>query len=113
MAKKVTEKSETKRLEEIFRVLPQNKYQVAKGLIVQAARHRVRLDYLWRDIQENGETEEFRQSDKTDPYQRKRPVAEIYTATDTNYQKIMAKLLDLVPEEVERSKLQQLLMDDG
>ena len=62
MAKKVTEKSETKRLEEIFQVLPPNKYQVAKGLIVQAARHRVRLDYLWRDIQENGETEEFRQS---------------------------------------------------
>lgn len=113
MAKKVTEKSEIRRLEEIFQVLPQNKYQVAKGLIVQAARHRVRLDYLWRDIQENGETEEFRQSDKTEPYQRKRPVAEIYTATDTNYQKIMAKLLDLVPEEVERSKLQQLLMDDG
>lgn len=113
MAKKVTEKSEIKRLEEIFQVLPANKYQVAKGLIVQAARHRVRLDYLWRDIQENGETEEFRQSDKTEPYQRKRPVAEIYTATDTNYQKIMAKLLDLVPEEVERSKLQQLLMDDG
>lgn len=113
MAKKVTEKSETKRLEEIFQVLPPKKYQVAQGLIVQAARHRVRLDYLWRDIQENGETEEFRQSDKTEPYQRKRPVAEIYTATDTNYQKIMAKLLDLVPEEVERSKLQQLLMDDG
>lgn len=113
MAKKVTEKSEIRRLEEIFQGLPPNKYQVAKGLIVQAARHRVRLDYLWRDIQENGETEEFRQSDKTEPYQRKRPVVEIYTATDTNYQKIMAKLLDLVPEEVERSKLQQLLMDDG
>lgn len=113
MARKITEKSEINRLTEIFKSLPPNKFATAQGLIVQAARHRVRLDYLWRDIQKNGETEQFCQSERTEPYERKRPVSELYTSTDTNYQKIMGKLLDLVPDEQERSKLHQFLSEDG
>lgn len=113
MARKITEKSEIKRLEKIFQALPRNKLETAQGLIVQAARHRVRLDYLWRDIQENGETEQFCQSERTDPYERKRPVSELYTSTDSNYLKIMAKLLDLVPDKQERSKLAEFLNGDG
>lgn len=112
-SKQITEKSEIKRLNKLFESLPPNKLEVAQGLIVQAARHRVRLDYLWADIQENGETEEFHQSERVEPYQRKRPVAELYTATDTNYQKIIAKLLDLVPEGQSMDKLKEILSGDG
>lgn len=41
MAKKRTEKSEVKRLMEIFSRLPANKLKVAEGLIIQAARMRI------------------------------------------------------------------------
>ena len=58
-AKIVTEKSEIARLTKIYKNLPPNKFAVAQGLIVQAARLRVRLNQLWEDIQENGETERF------------------------------------------------------
>ena len=64
-AKIVTEKSEIARLTKIYKNLPPNKFAVAQGLIVQAARLRVRLNQLWEDIQENGETERFTQSEKT------------------------------------------------
>ena len=47
---------EINRLTEIYKELPLNQLVVVQGLIVQAARMRVRLDYLWEDIQKNGET---------------------------------------------------------
>lgn len=64
MAKRITEKSEIARLNEIYKDLPPNEFEVAQGLIVQAARLRVRLDALWRDIHKNGEVEMFSQSEK-------------------------------------------------
>lgn len=112
-SKQITEKSEVKRLSKIFELLPLNTLEVAQGLIIQAARHRVRLDYLWADIQENGETETFCQSERVEPYERKRPVTELYATTDTNYLKIMAKLLELVPEEQRSNKLKEILDGDG
>ena len=55
-AKKDPVKAEIARLKRIYKDLPKNQYEVAMGLIVQAARLRARLDELWEDIQENGET---------------------------------------------------------
>ena len=71
---KTHRKSEINRLTKIFEALPENQFAVAQGLIVQAARLRVRLDQLWDDIQKNGETEMFSQSANMEPYQRERPV---------------------------------------
>ena len=102
-------KAEIDRLMEIFSVLPENKKKVAEGLIVQAARLRVRLNYLWDDIQKNGEFEWFNQSDKTEPYQRERPVSKTFTATDKNFQTIMRQLLDMCPDKVERDSLADFL----
>mgnify|MGYP002862192524 CR=1 FL=1 len=79
--RKITEKSEITRLSRIYKGLPPNQMKVVEGLIVEAARLRVRLDYLWRDLQENGETELFTQSEKTEPYERERPQSRTYTAT--------------------------------
>lgn len=112
MAKKCTEKSEIKRLSDIYKSLPPNQFAVAQGLIVQAARLRVRLNQLWEDIQKNGETEMFSQSDKTDPYERERPAARLFTATDKNYQSIIKQLNELTPPSHTESKLESLMKDD-
>ncbi len=106
--KRITEESEIRRLRRVYSGLPPNKRAVAEGLIIQAARLRVRLDQLWEDIQKNGETELFSQSDKTEPYDRERPSARLFTATDKNYQAIIRQLSDLTPPEARGSKLEAL-----
>lgn len=98
-------KAEILRLTRIFKTLPPNQFKVAQGLIVQAARLRVRLDALWEDIQENGETEMFSQSEKTEPYERERPAARLFVSTDKNYQSVIKQLLELTPPSQRESKL--------
>ena len=107
----ITEKSEIARLTEIYKDLPPNEFAVAQGLIVQAARLRVRLDKLWKDIRKNGETELFSQSDKTEPYERERPAARLFTATDKNYQAIIKQLNELTPPSKSGNKLEELMKD--
>jgi len=112
MTKMITERSEIKRLTEIYKDLPPNEFAVAQGLIEQAARLRVRLDRLWKDLQKNGETELFSQSEKTQPYERERPSARLFTATDKNYQSIIKQLNELTPPSVAKSKLSELMDDE-
>lgn len=107
-AKKDPVKAEIARLKRIYKDLPKNQYEVAMGLIVQAARLRARLDDLWKDIQDNGETELFSQSEKAEPYERERPAARLFTSTDKNYQSIMKQLADLTPPSKSISKLENL-----
>lgn len=109
--KVVTEASEYRRLCKIFKDLPANKFEVAQGLIVQAARLRIRLNHLWEDLQANGETELFSQSDKTDPYERERPAARLFTSTDKNYQTIIKQLVDMTPEGTRSGKLAELMRE--
>ena len=100
---------EIERLNNIYKDLPPNQYAVAQGLIVQAARLRIRLDTLWEDIRKNGETEKFTQSEKTDPYERERPTARLFTATDKNYQAIIKQLNELTPPSTNaKSRLGEL-----
>lgn len=111
MTKRITEESEIKRLTKIYKDLPENQFAVAQGLIVQAARLRVRLDQLWREIQEHGETEMFSQSERTDPYERERPAARLFTATDKNYQSIIKQLNELTPPSKTGGKLSEMMQD--
>ena len=99
--KKNPEQLEVERLTEIYKGLPPKKFALAQGLIIQAARLRVRLDKLWAEIEEKGETEWFTQSDKTDPYERERPASRTFTATDKSYQSIIKQLNDMIPAEDE------------
>lgn len=103
LAKKVTEASEIKRLQKIYEGLPPKMLGLAQGLIVQAARIRVKLDALNADIAENGMTELFQQSDKVEPYTRERPEAALFVKLDKNYQAIMRQLQDMVPTEAPTS----------
>lgn len=97
MGKEITEKSEIERLSSLYEDIPENKRAIAEGLIVQAARIRVQLDILWKDLQENGSTELFSQSEKTEPYQRERPSARLFVSLDKNYLAIIKQLNDLLP----------------
>ena len=99
MPRKTTEAGEIKRLSAIYANLQPKQKALAQGLIIQAARLRVQLDELNADIQENGLTELFQQSDKIDPYTRTRPEAELFIKADKSYQAIIRQLTDLLPAE--------------
>lgn len=93
-------KKEKNRLNRLFKDIPDKKKKAVEGLIVQAARLRVLLDEMWIDISEKGDYEFFSQSDKQDPYERERPIAKLYNARDTSYQRVMKQLTDLIQEDI-------------
>jgi len=98
MDKEARVRKETARLKKVFADLPQQERAVCEGLIVQAARLRVLLDDAWADIAEQGDVEMFTQSAEAPPYERLRPVAQIYNTRDKNYQTIIRQLLDRLPQ---------------
>ena len=110
--KKTPEQTEVERLTEIYKGLPPKQFALAQGLIIQAARLRVRLDKLWTELEEKGETEWFTQSDKTDPYERERPASRTFTATDKSYQSIIKQLNDMLPADTEKAGDLELDLDD-
>ena len=97
--KQSDEQREVERLTAIYKGLPPKQFALAQGLIIQAARLRVRLDKLWNELNEKGETEWFTQSEKTEPYERERPASRTFTATDKSYQSIIKQLNDMIPAE--------------
>ena len=109
--KKAPEQTEVERLTEIYQGLPPKQFALAQGLIIQAARLRVRLDKVWAEIEEKGETEWFTQSDKTDPYERERPASRTFTATDKSYQSIIKQLNDMLPADTEKADDLELDLD--
>lgn len=90
---------ERERLLEVYKDIPENKLKVAEGLVIQAARLRVMLNYMWDDIQKNGEYDLFQQSDKAPPYERERPVARLYNTRDQSYQRAIKQLTELLPKD--------------
>ena len=100
IAQKAAIAKEEKRLRKVFDALPPNKKAIVDGLIVEAARLRVLLDALYADIEENGATELFRQSEKVPPYTKERPEAKQYKDFNKNYQSIIKQLTELAPAEV-------------
>ena len=99
LIEKDPERDEIDRLTEIYQGLPPKQFALAQGLIIQAARLRVRLDKLWAELTEKGETEWFTQSEKTEPYERERPASRTFTATDKSYQSIIKQLNDMLPKD--------------
>ena len=63
---------------------------------------RVTLEIYEKDLDENGYVESFTQSEKTEPYERERPVARLYNTMNKNYQSIIKQLTDLLPAEVQK-----------
>lgn len=91
-------KKEEKRLNSIFRDVEENKKKTVEGLIKRAAFMRASLEDFEADLDENGFVEMFQQGEKQEPYERKRPTADLYNTMNTSYQKIIKQLTDLLPE---------------
>lgn len=100
-------KKEVRRLNRIYKDIDKDNKAIIDGLIQRAAYMRVTLEDWEKDIMENGYYEMFTQSEKTEPYERERPVARLYNTMNANYQKIIKQLGDLVPKEV------KVVEDDG
>lgn len=90
---------EIRRLNRIFKNIPKNQKAVIDGLIRRAAYMRVTLEEMEEDLNTNGYTELFSQSEKLEPYERERPVARLYNAMNKNYQTIMKQLAEFVEKE--------------
>ena len=97
--KKRTVESEITRLTKIYKNLSKKRLALAQGLIVQAARIRVNLDDLSADIAVNGKTEMFQQSEKSPPYERTRPAADLFLKFDKNHSSIIKQLNDMLKDD--------------
>lgn len=90
---------EEKRLKKIYKDIEGKKKDTVVGLIQRLAYLRVTLEDFEEDLNTNGFTELFQQGDKQAPYERKRPVADLYNTMNTSYQKGLKQLTDLLPKE--------------
>lgn len=95
---------EDKRLRRIYKNIGKDQKAIIDGLIQRAAYMRVTLEIYEKDLDENGYVELFNQSEKTDPYERERPVARLYNTMNKNYQSIIKQLTDLVPKETPKTE---------
>ena len=102
-------KKEVRRLNRIYKDIDKDNKAIIDGLIQRAAYMRVTLEDWEEDIIENGVTEMFTQSEKTEPYERERPVARLYNTMNKNYQSLIKQLSDLVPKEAPTKGVE----DDG
>ena len=91
-------KKEERRLKRIYKNIDKDNKAIIDGLIKRAAYMLVTLEDYEHDLDENGYVEMFSQSEKTDPYERERPVARLYNTMNKNYQSIIKQLADLVPK---------------
>ena len=96
-------KKEENRLKKIYKNIEDNKKYTVIGLIQRLAYLRVTLEDFEKDLDENGFTELFQQGEKQSPYERKRPVADLYNTMNTAYQKGIKQLTDLLPKEIKVS----------
>ena len=91
--------AEVARLNKVLAVLPENKKNLAKGLIESAAFMKVTLVDMEKDISAKGCVEAFQQSVAIAPYARIRPVAQLYNTVNKNYQTTIKQLNDMLPKE--------------
>lgn len=102
-------RAEKSRLKKIYRTLPKEAAGTVAGLIDQAAFMRVECEDMAADLQENGWTEKFQQSERLEPYDRARPIGQAYNTTNANYQKIIKQLTSMLPKQ----EAEQKQTDDG
>lgn len=100
---------EKNRLAKLYADISKERKSIVEGLIIRAAFMRATLEDMEADLDQNGFVEPFTQSEKTEPYERERPVARLYNTMNKNYQSIIKQLTDLVPKEESAKKE----VDDG
>lgn len=95
---------EAARLTRLLSGIDPKKKNTVKGLIDRAAFMRVHLSEMETDLDQNGFTEWFSQGDQ-EPYQRRRPMADLYNTMNSSYQKIIKQLTDLLPKDVQKQEV--------
>jgi len=91
-------KAEEKRLNDIFEGMNDKCKETARGLIKRAAFIQISLEDLEEDLALHGFTELFAQGDQ-EPYPRERPAYKVYCNMNSNLQKIIKQLTDLLPKD--------------
>lgn len=99
---------EFKRLDELFTRLPGNKYALVLPLLENAAFMKVELEDLRTAISANGSTETY-QNGANQKGQKASAELQAYTAMIKQYCAISERLEKMLPAEVAKSKLQELL----
>lgn len=97
-------KKEIARLTIVFKEVSKRDKNIIDGLIKRAGFMRVTLEIMENDLDINGFVEMFSQSEKTDPYERERPIARLYNTMNKNYQGIIKQLADFVGKEPAKVK---------
>ncbi|WP_017548651.1 hypothetical protein [Salinicoccus carnicancri] len=103
-AKKTKEqriRTEYNRIKKSYKPLPKETLNVVEGLMRRAAFMRVSLEDMEEDLMENGSVELFSQSESQKPYERQRPMAQLYNSMNANYQKIIRELSSHLPKEIQ------------
>lgn len=101
--------AEIKRLTELFSDLDTKAMASIDSLIRRAAWMRITLEDYEADIDLKGSVELFTQSDKTEPYERERPVARLYNTMNKNYQSITKQLVESLPKAVPHEVSDEIL----
>lgn len=111
MAKKKKEnriKDEQNRLDELFCRLPANKYALVVPLLENMAFMKVELEDLRAVIAATGATETY-QNGANQKGQKASAELQAYTALIKQYNAVSERLEKMLPAEVVKSKLQELL----
>lgn len=111
MARKKKEnriKDELNRLDELFCRLPANKYALVVPLLENAAFMKVELEDLRTVISATGATETY-QNGANQKGQKASAELQAYTALIKQYNAISERLEKMLPAEIVKSKLQELL----
>lgn len=101
-------RKEFNRLKRFYKALVSDeKLKSIDGLMQRAAYLRVTLEDMEADLDENGFTELFSQSENQSPYERERPTARLFNTLTKNYQSAMTQLNKVLPDEAPKDN------DDG
>ncbi len=100
---------EYNRIAPLFDEVQINKRTVVQGLIESAAFLKIQLEDYQDDLNKNGYTDEFRQSEKLSSYERERSTARLYNATVKNYQAMIRQLVDLIPDEQKKKAEDEIM----
>lgn len=96
--KDVRIKREVRSLKRLYRDIPQDHKASAERIIARAAYQKVTLEDLESDLDQNGWTELFQQSVNVEPYDRKRPNADLYIQISAQYLRSMKQLDSMLPK---------------
>ena len=99
---------ELKRLDELFRALPANKYALVLPLLENAAFMKVELEDLRAVIAATGATESY-QNGANQKGQKASAELQAYTALIKQYNTISERLEKMLPAEAAKSKLAEIL----